>query len=58
MEDLIDDINRDLRDRGRSAQHASRGLSVIKAHAVRIKARQFGAQQWREFQRRAPGRAT
>ena len=32
--------------------------SVIKAHAVGIKARQFGAKQWREFQPRALGRTT
>ena len=36
----------------------SAAQSVIKAHGVGIKARQFGAQQWREFQRRASGRAT
>ena len=33
-------------------------MVIIKAHAVGIKARQFGALQWREFQRRAPGWAT
>ena len=32
--------------------------SVIKAYAPRVKARRVVAQQWREFQRRASGRAT
>ena len=36
----------------------SAAQSVIKAHAVGIKVRQFRAQQWREFQRRVPGRGT